>query len=1012
MGKRSRRLLGAFLSLVLALGTVLGLAPREAKADDTKAYVDYDVTTDENKDKSDDALTALQVTFNGTKWYVIEDDSTAINAGTLTLLAADNIGTSKFHDSSNVYSTSTIRGVLDGMTAQGGSFAEVKDAIVDVNLEDVGVANAKLYLLSNQEAEELSDSVRLPGTWWLRTPSGNSNEAWFVREGRVLGGSGPQVSGEIGVRPALKLNLESVVFKSESKEFSLSVNVTGVTLVPSDAQTIDVGDKVSLVATVEPDDATDKSVVWRVDGDAVTLYSDESCENEVGTDATDALTVWAKGVTAGAATVTCASAADGTKSASYDVTVQEPVAEVDGTGYADFSAAVAAWNDAENGSTLKLLADVQTTSTINVSNKKVLDLNGHGIANNRTCPVITVAGGDLTLNDSDKKKDHKFSYKDIDGAGLAKVDDSLESGYSVFSGGYITGGRGVYDGNYSYGGGILLRGGSATMNAGNIIGNLAQRDDGYGRGGAVAMRDGATFTMNGGSVMYNACLRGDVGAFHVSSSNLYVNGGTIANNYCCGAEGDVFVWHTGGIGGENGTLYLSGSPLISGNIGEWGGGGTETRQNAPNTVYVASDQIKEIRVTGPLTPDEPIGLSFKPEEAPLVFTASDNVQYNETEDFKCEIPGYAVGKNAEGQLFLDSSVTVTFDANGYGMVSPLQRSQDVASGSLVAKPDDPTADGWVFGGWYRETSCQTAWVFERDTVIDATTLYAKWERRQATVSTVNLTLGGELGLNFYLSVPDSLAGGAKAAMDGPGGPREAELALQGDGRYMVSYPVSAIRADQDVTFALLDADNKPIPLLDSRGEELEGNVVTYSVYGYLQAALADGSTLTEDEKAQVRATYTYCAHAVRWKYGTALPEGINELPDLADVQAAVAAHKATQEGTAPEGLKVTGITLLLDSDTSLRLYFTCEGDVPGVTLDGAPVTPVQLTGTSKYYVEASRIGVSRLDRQYSVRFGDEYEVQVRALSYVHSALRSAGSSQELKDVCGALFDYGRAFSVS
>ena len=481
------------------------------------------------------------------------------------------------------------------------------------------------------------------------------------------------------------------------EEFPYSLDITvaesgasvdSVTLDPS-TTSIYVDGAVALTATVSPDDATDKTVVWRVDGDAVKLYTDESCENEVGSDATDVLTVWAKGVTAGTATVTCTSNADGTKSASCDVTVVKLVAEVDGTGYADFSDAVAAWNGAADGSTLKLLADVQTTSTINVSNtnKKVLDLNGHGIANNRTCPVITVVGGDLTLNDSDEGKNHRFTFENNGGtgAGLATVDDSLESGYSVFSGGYITGGLGGYDGNWSYGGGIWLRGGAVTMNAGNIIGNLAQIDGGWGEGAAVAMHNGATFTMNGGSVMYNASLGGDQGAFHVNNSNLYVNGGTIAHNYCRGVSaGDVCVWHTGGFGGGNGTLYLSGSPLISGNIGETGNVGTETRQNVPNTVYVASDHIKEIRVTGPLTPPEPIGLTFRPDRAPRVFTASDDVQYNETEDFICEIPGYAVGKNAEGQLFLDSSVTVTFDANGHGKAP---EAQTVASGSLVAKPD-------------------------------------------------------------------------------------------------------------------------------------------------------------------------------------------------------------------------------------------------------------------------------------------------------------------------------------
>ena len=103
-----------------------------------------------------------------------------------------------------------------------------------------------------------------------------------------------------------------------------SVAVTGVTLNPNTAQTIDVGGSVAFTATVEPAGASDKTVKWSVGGtnaDAVKLYSDSACTTEVGADATDKLTVYAKGESAGSATVTATSNADNTKSASCDVTV-------------------------------------------------------------------------------------------------------------------------------------------------------------------------------------------------------------------------------------------------------------------------------------------------------------------------------------------------------------------------------------------------------------------------------------------------------------------------------------------------------------------------------------------------------------------------------------------------------------------------------------------------------------------------------------------------------------------
>ncbi len=107
--------------------------------------------------------------------------------------------------------------------------------------------------------------------------------------------------------------------------------VESVTLDKTDAQTVTVGGNVAFTATVFPDDATVKTVKWSVGGtneSAVKLYSDANCSTEVGTDATATLIVYAKGISAGSATVTVTSNADDTKTASCAVTVKEPVTGV------------------------------------------------------------------------------------------------------------------------------------------------------------------------------------------------------------------------------------------------------------------------------------------------------------------------------------------------------------------------------------------------------------------------------------------------------------------------------------------------------------------------------------------------------------------------------------------------------------------------------------------------------------------------------------------------------------
>ena len=66
---------------------------------------------------------------------------------------------------------------------------------------------------------------------------------------------------------------------------------------------------------------------------------------------------------------------------------------------------------------------------------------------------------------------------------------------------------------------------------------------------------------------------------------------------------------------------------------------------------------------------------------------------------------------------------VTFNSMGGTAVAPIT---DIASGSTIDKPADPTKDNSTFVGWYKEEDCITPWVFDEDTVTQNTTLYAKW----------------------------------------------------------------------------------------------------------------------------------------------------------------------------------------------------------------------------------------------------------------------------------------------
>lgn len=70
------------------------------------------------------------------------------------------------------------------------------------------------------------------------------------------------------------------------------------------------------------------------------------------------------------------------------------------------------------------------------------------------------------------------------------------------------------------------------------------------------------------------------------------------------------------------------------------------------------------------------------------------------------------------------SYMVTFDVQGHGTAPEAQIG--LRAGDTAVRPEDPTAAGYRFDGWYRDAACTKAWNFETDIVQEDMTLYAKW----------------------------------------------------------------------------------------------------------------------------------------------------------------------------------------------------------------------------------------------------------------------------------------------
>lgn len=218
----------------------------------------------------------------------------------------------------------------------------------------------------------------------------------------------------------------------------------------------------------------------------------------------------------------------------------------------------------------KLMVDVTLDETWQVAaGTTSLDLNNHSIVWNGTdydkASVIYVYDATLNLYDNSQERNGYIT------GGLGTYDSDLDS--------YLGGGVLVNYGNfYIYGGtiqenyatagaGVYIYSGAMKMSGGKIINNEASY---YGGGVAAEYAD---FEMMSGLISGNKAYYSDEysswgGGLYFSfgyESGLWLQGGTISNNFCGTGGGGVFCW-------SSKTVDLQGVGIIGNSANSYGGG--------------------------------------------------------------------------------------------------------------------------------------------------------------------------------------------------------------------------------------------------------------------------------------------------------------------------------------------------------------------------------------------------------------------------------------------------------
>lgn len=135
--------------------------------------------------------------------------------------------------------------------------------------------------------------------------------------------------------------------------------------------------------------------------------------------------------------------------------------------------------------------------------------------------------------------------------------------------------------------------------------------------------------------------------------------------------------------------------------------------------------------------------------------------------------------------------TVFYNVHGHG-TAPAE--EKVESGKTAAKPEDPTADGWKFKGWYRSDD-YIGEPFDFTTAITRdTTLHAKWAR--------TWTVTFDVGDHGTAPAAQTVEDGAKATK--PADPTAEDYSFQGwytDTRYTMEYDFSKEVTEDTTVYA-------------------------------------------------------------------------------------------------------------------------------------------------------------------------------------------------------------------
>ncbi|MCR4772677.1 MAG: hypothetical protein K5855_10250 [Oscillospiraceae bacterium] len=528
------------------------------------------------------------------------------------------------------------------------------------------------------------------------------------------------------------------------------------------------------------------------------------------------------------------------------------------------------------------------------------------------------------------------------------------------------------------GGGVYLESGQFNMCGGEISGNYAQY------GGGIAIDDfgwqQVSCHISGGTLSYNGAQTGHGEEIYYNASfetldqadSLTISGGRIE-----GAESMIAIdVHSG----QN--FILSGKVEVTG------------------AILTATD--KPLTITDDISGPYRIAL-VEPGEDSLTFTAgvftSGLDGKGAAGSFISYVRDYIVttAANGEAQLVDKDSVTVytiTFKNDDCSDLTELE----VAAGEMPVYPwQTPEKDGYIFSGW-------TPVIVPASGNATYTAVYT--ESIEPKFKGHQIVLSGQIGMYYYLTIPEAYVSGSYMEFDIGGQKTTVETTAglkQQDGRFRFLCGINAVQMADTITAAFHYTD----------GETAKTAEYVTTVEDYLNVLIANEDNIpayaAAAESAKALNDYGYysqlavdteAAHTRMKKAYKSVSELIPTL-DGCGITA-----------TLGSGVTSASYSLSLTSETKINLFFATDGleltnANTHVTVNDSTTFDwtVEKVG-ERYRVQITGINAVELGATFTVTIDGGTTVTASALSYVQQVLSSNSAvTDEVKHAAAALYSF-------